>query len=454
MATFLGFPVGGYEQSPLLANFGRNMDALPAAGSDPQKRSLYARMFDRLNPGGAGMSDDDKQAAIRQGLLGLAAGMASTGGQGLAGAIGNGLQTGLLAMNKGRDDLLDREQREKHYARALGDPAGMREFNALTEGLSDADKLAARRVKLGLDGRASSAGFSLVKFTGPDGRERIGTLDGSKGVIATPDGYAFDARQVGGLAPVAPQAAQQPTFTGPDGMPISFGADIPDAVRQSIMADPAAWQELPDGANAQLPEQQVQTFTPKPIYNRTPAQNPFVGRAPEETAAATEAAKQAAALSYLPQELGLRTQAALDEAQGKASITAQADTSKAQAEKDATFNLYETAMAGVSRALDNTVTGPGIGILPGVTASQQTADGAVAALAPVLKQLFRASGEGTFTDKDQELLLKMVPTRNDHPEARKAKLANIDSIVRAKLGQGGQRAPAQGDPRRALLDRY
>jgi hypothetical protein len=55
-------------------------------------------------------------------------------------------------------------------------------------------------------------------------------------------------------------------------------------------------------------------------------------------------------------------------------------------------------------------------------------------MAPILKQIFRTAGEGTFTDADQKLLLAMVPTRTDTPTARKAKLANIDTIVRAKLG--------------------
>jgi hypothetical protein len=57
-------------------------------------------------------------------------------------------------------------------------------------------------------------------------------------------------------------------------------------------------------------------------------------------------------------------------------------------------------------------------------------------MAPVLKQLFRAAGEGVFTDKDQELLIQMIPTRETNPEARKAMLDNIDAIVRAKLGKG------------------
>ncbi len=79
-------------------------------------------------------------------------------------------------------------------------------------------------------------------------------------------------------------------------------------------------------------------------------------------------------------------------------------------------------------------TGPVVGRFPAVSAEQQTADGAIATLAPILKQIFRSSGEGNFTDKDQELLMAMVPTRKDEPEARKAKIANIKSVVRSKMG--------------------
>ena len=99
-----------------------------------------------------------------------------------------------------------------------------------------------------------------------------------------------------------------------------------------------------------------------------------------------------------------------------------------------TFDVYETGMRGLVTGMDNTLTGPFIAMLPAVTANAQIADGAVAAMAPVLKQMFRAAGEGIFTDKDQELLLEMVPSRSDFPEARQAKLVNIDAIVRAKLG--------------------
>jgi hypothetical protein len=69
-------------------------------------------------------------------------------------------------------------------------------------------------------------------------------------------------------------------------------------------------------------------------------------------------------------------------------------------------------------------------------------------MAPVLKQIFRVAGEGTFTDKDQALLLEMVPTRKDSPEARAIKTQNIDNIIRAKLGMdtgSGSKTVSFGD---------
>lgn len=110
------------------------------------------------------------------------------------------------------------------------------------------------------------------------------------------------------------------------------------------------------------------------------------------------------------------------------------NSQQAIAERQRTLDVYTQARNGLLQALGGTETGPIAGRVGSFTTAQQTADGAVAAMAPVLKQLFRSAGEGTFTDKDQELLLLMVPTRKDEPEARKAKLENIDRIIGAKLG--------------------
>lgn len=117
-------------------------------------------------------------------------------------------------------------------------------------------------------------------------------------------------------------------------------------------------------------------------------------------------------------------------------------TSEVNAKKNSNaYQTYKTAIGQLEQSASQTTTNPVVGLLPAVTANAQIMEGAVSMMAPVLKEMFRQAGEGTFTDKDQELLLKMVPTRNEHPEAIKAKLGMIDNLVRAKLQQG---APQDG----------
>lgn len=120
----------------------------------------------------------------------------------------------------------------------------------------------------------------------------------------------------------------------------------------------------------------------------------------------------------------------LQKLQTKSDIEKQIDI---DANKKA-FEAFDVGMKNLESAMSETETGPIMGRLPAVTTEQQTAEGAMATMAPVLKSMFRTAGEGTFTDKDQELLMKMVPTRTDTPEARQAKVGMIYDIVRSKLG--------------------
>lgn len=101
------------------------------------------------------------------------------------------------------------------------------------------------------------------------------------------------------------------------------------------------------------------------------------------------------------------------------------------------YNSFSIGVKNVKERMSETFTNPVSGALPALTPAQQGAEGSVSVMAPILKQLFRTAGEGTFTDKDQELLMGMLPTRDDWPSVRKQKLKTIDDIVRAKLGIGG-----------------
>jgi hypothetical protein len=156
--------------------------------------------------------------------------------------------------------------------------------------------------------------------------------------------------------------------------------------------------------------------------------------------AAVEGAKEA---SKLGAQYKLEPQVKEAVAIALENVKIQSEVASEDRSNEKALGVYEVATKGLTDALSGATTGPGMEYLPALTANQQVAKGAVAAMAPVLKQLFRGAGEGTFTDKDQALLLDMIPTRNDHAETRAAKLANIDAIVRAKLGTSGPQKPLQ-----------
>lgn len=146
-----------------------------------------------------------------------------------------------------------------------------------------------------------------------------------------------------------------------------------------------------------------------------------------------EGAKEGAKISAKI-ELEPVLQAKIDKAKANVRIASeQAVKNKSNA---AALNVYEVGISNLKEALGDTTTGPLSGMLPAWTASAQSAEGAISLMAPILKQMFRGAGEGTFTDKDQELLLGMIPTRKDNPEAIQAKLSGLDALVKAKLQSG------------------
>lgn len=121
-----------------------------------------------------------------------------------------------------------------------------------------------------------------------------------------------------------------------------------------------------------------------------------------------------------------------------AQVKSVADSVSKNKSNASALKVYESGIQSLRDALGDTTTGPLVGLLPAFTSEAQIADGAIAIMAPVLKGMFRSAGEGTFTDKDQELLLGMIPTRKDTPEAARAKLQALDSLVAAKLGNTEQ----------------
>jgi len=166
-------------------------------------------------------------------------------------------------------------------------------------------------------------------------------------------------------------------------------------------------------------------------------QNVFEGQRIAETGRANRVGEglRSAEVDLSRQRIGL-DERRFAEDQRQFDATQAANTAKLAGgnEKQQALNTWLTARNGLIEALAETETGPIRGRLPAFSADQQTAEGAIAATAPVLKQIFRVAGEGVFTDRDQALLLDMVPKRTDRPEAWIAKIRNIDAIINAKLG--------------------
>jgi len=154
--------------------------------------------------------------------------------------------------------------------------------------------------------------------------------------------------------------------------------------------------------------------------------------------AAIEAAKE---IAKLKSQLRLKPaiQKAVTLATGEANLIS--DNKELANSNEKALKVYSVGIESLAGSLSNTTTGPFAGLMPALTSSAQSAEGAIAIMAPLLKKVFRASGEGNFTDSDQKLLMDMIPTRSDRPSAVKFKLNAIDAIIQAKLGvQQGQQS--------------
>jgi hypothetical protein len=242
------------------------------------------------------------------------------------------------------------------------------------------------KVALGVEGRASNAGFGFKEIEGLDGRTRLARNNPRTGAVEVYDETTGNFVPMGGVAgaggvPGAPVEAEDGTmvattqFSDATGQPISFGADIPPEFRQAVLSQPQQFAALPDNAAATLP----------PV-NRSPAQfrggNPALGvsRRPEDEAAAVEAAKQGVQLGYLPTQQAIETQGAVDRARQLAPVENQAAIERARGTAQAGAEV-ERATAQQKR----------------MTQSQDS----IATLQQVVELLPRASGGALEAGRDR-----------------------------------------------------
>ena len=128
-----------------------------------------------------------------------------------------------------------------------------------------------------------------------------------------------------------------------------------------------------------------------------------------------------------------KAEVAAAEGAAKGEATAAVDKVERDRKNTIALDTFTIGLSSLGSALNKTDTGPLVGNMPAISPEAQVAEGAISMMGPLLKDTFRGAGEGTFTDADQRLLMGMVPTRKDHPEARTAKIEMIKSIVASKL---------------------
>lgn len=345
-------------------------------GIGEQQQGWLGRLSAFL-PGAEQMSDQERRALITQGLLAMGAGILknNSGNYGKAGpAIGAGISEGLLAMNKGADNLSEQKYRQQVMERQMGDPAGVREFNMMTQGLSDDERERARRIALGLEGRASNAGYGFDMVTDGSGIPRPQRMNPRTGTI---EQYASEIGQWVPLDGAAPQQAAPNPRADFLGMADQFGAQItslyrspehnsavggvpnsqhmkgtagdfvvPPQAKPQFIAEAKArgYEAIDEGDHVHL---ELPTFKPAPI--------PGLGRGrrKEDEAGAVAAAQKAVELGALPAELQMRTNAAIEQARGTAQAGVDVER-QAEAPKRIARNQQALATAGnVEKSIDN-----------------------------------------------------------------------------------------------------
>lgn len=325
-------------------------------------------------------------------------------------------------------------------------PTDVRSFQLMTAGLSPEDREKARRVQLGIEGRASTSGFTQVKFTGPDGRERIGVMNGRTGQIDLPDGTSFN-----------PQTGAMAVTQGGSGMVLPQGGGQQVVEQDAALANQMIAAGIPSDQVDRFLQSRAAQFSGGAQAPQTamPAQNAFVGRAPEEQAAATAAAQRAVELGTLAPELQMRTQDAVQRAGATTAVEAGA---KRQAEqqgqreeraRDARDTLSLLARAErILPAATGSRGGQLVDAAAGLVGTSTPGAQATAQLQTIAGQLTSKMPrmQGPQSDRDVQLYQQMAGDLANPSIPTETRLAALKTIRELNQKYANQQ-PAAADPR-------
>lgn len=318
----------------------------------------------------------------------------------------------------------------------------------------------AARIALGQEGRAASGGYGFFEFEGADGRKRMGRNNPRTGQREIYDEATGQFVPLGGAGttsvPAAPMTA---------GTPGSVSSPIPEGKGQAFVDQSA---ELANQMiSAGIPAAQVDAF----LRNRlnatagmnnagsSPAGVPMglaVGRAPEEQAALTTGAQEAAKAPYAIQEAQAKSEIEIREAARKAEQEAAIKRREALADAEQKKAVDATTTLGLldeAETLIKQSTGSRAGALRDDVAATfgVATEGAqaIAALNPVAARLTLAVPrmEGPQSDADRLLYQKAAGDFANPQVPRETRIAALQQMRRLAEKYKGVRPPAA--PQRA-----
>lgn len=197
-------------------------------------------------------------------------------------------------------------------------------------------------------------------------------------------------------------------------------------------------QAIEDAARIRLGLKPRATGSAAITIANTPELLSSVANVEAELAGARERAELINRMALEPQLEGM-----LKDAIAKSASIAKNKEEKRSNQKS--YGVYQVARDALIKALDQTNTGAWVGLLPAITSNQRVAEGAINIMRPVIKDAVRSAGEGTFTDRDQQLIDSMIPTRLDSPEAIIQKMEMLDNFMMFKLGQSSSKEVEKSD---------
>lgn len=392
-----------------------------------------------------------------------------------------------------------------------GAPAGYRQFQLMADaaGLKPGtpEYQQAAKIALGQEGRASSAGFGFDIIDIGDGRPRRSRENPRTGALEYYDERVGGWVQLGGPAAMGMAAPTAPAATPQLGAPSAVTGTPADAEQAAGLAN-AYYQQLraaglPDEQATQATEVYLQGLQRQsasapasagvppaaaaPAPSAPSAGAPLLvpdmqrgglvaprgigaGRTKEEEAAATEAAKLGVQLQYLPTELAMRGQAAVDQAVG-------IERGKTAVEQAAAAPAAIETMQSSIKVIDELLADPDLGTIVGMGSVNplnylpgSKARGLIARAEQISGKAFLAAfnqlkGAGAITEKEGEAATRAMARldRSQSLEDYRTALIDLRDAIAPALarqqailarGQGPAQPQSAGAPRVQTPDDY